>query len=155
MFKLIKQLFFLLSRKQRFRFYVLQVLVVAMAIIEILGVASIIPFMTLVGDMKQLEQDTIMAQIYLSSGLASISQFVFLLGFGVLVMLFISAMISMLTVWRLSLFGIKSVLKLLIDYILTILNGMDVSRKWKRAQLTKCFVEPDRVTSGIILPILQ
>ena len=47
MLKLIKQIVVLLNPSQRKRFYALQILVVIMAIMEILGVASIIPFMGL------------------------------------------------------------------------------------------------------------
>ena len=65
MFNLIKNLLSLLSPYQRKRFYVLQLLVILMAIVEILGVAAIIPFMALVGDMTQLQQDTFFAKFYL------------------------------------------------------------------------------------------
>ena len=78
-----------------------------MAVIEVLSVASIIPFMALVGDMSQLQQDTIIAQVYQVSGITSESQFVFLLGVSVLVMLFVAAMISMFATWRLSMFASK------------------------------------------------
>ena len=64
MFKLISNLFNLLSPYQRKRFYILQFLVILMTILEILGVASIIPFMALVGDMTQLQQDTFFAKFY-------------------------------------------------------------------------------------------
>ena len=81
MFNLFKKLFSLLSPSQTRRFYLLQVLeVIVMAIIEIIGVASIIPFMSLVGDMSQLQKNTIIAQAYQASGITSASQFVFLLG---------------------------------------------------------------------------
>ena len=43
MLKLVKKFFSLLTPSQRRRFYVLQILVVVMAILEIVGVASIIP----------------------------------------------------------------------------------------------------------------
>ena len=91
MFKLIKQLLTLLTPIQRKQFYLLQILVVIMSFAEIMGVASIIPFMVLVGDMSQLEQDTVIAQVYQASGISSESQFVFILGVGVLIMLFFSA----------------------------------------------------------------
>ena len=61
-----------------------------MSIMEIFGVASIIPFMALVGDMDQLRQDTLIAKIYESSGITSELEFIFLLGIGVLFMLVIS-----------------------------------------------------------------
>ena len=105
MYKLIKKLFSLLTPSQRRRFYALQILVVIMAILEIVGVASIIPFMTLVGNMSQLQEDTLIAQVYQASGITSESQFVFFLGFGVLVMMFISAIISIYTIWMISMFA--------------------------------------------------
>ena len=71
MFKLIKNLFDLLSINQRKRFYILQFLVIVMSVVEILGVASIIPFMALVGDMSQLEQNSFFAEIYRESGATS------------------------------------------------------------------------------------
>ena len=93
MFKLIGNLFNLLSPYQRKRFFILQLLVILMSIVEILGVASIIPFMALVGDMSQLQQDSFFASLYKMSGITSESQFVFVLGICVLIMLFISMMI--------------------------------------------------------------
>ena len=107
MFKLIKNLFNLLSTNQRKRFYVLQFLVIVMSVFEILGVASIIPFMALVGDMSQLEQNTFFAEVYSQSGVASESQFVFYIGLCVLGLLFVSMIISIFTTWGLSMFANK------------------------------------------------
>ena len=107
MFKLIKQLFSLLSPSQRRRFYALQFLVLLMAIMEIAGVASIIPFMALVGNMDQLQDDTIIAQVYEASGITSELRFVFMLGVSVLIMMFISSIISMYTTWKLAMFSNK------------------------------------------------
>jgi ABC-type multidrug transport system fused ATPase/permease subunit len=157
MFKIIKQLFNLLTSSQLKRFYILQILVVLMAFVEILGVASIIPFMTLVGDMRQLQQETFIAQVYQLSEITSETRFVFLLGVGVLIMLLFSAMISMLTIWRLSIFGNKMGVEIA-DRLFTYY----LKQNWlyhttgNSAQLTKKLaVETDRVTSGIILPLMQ
>ena len=98
MFKLVKNLFELLSPNQRKRFYVLQFLVIIASVFEILGVASIIPFMALVGDMSQLEQNTFIAEIYRQSGITSESQFIFLVGLCVLGLLFASMIISIFTI---------------------------------------------------------
>lgn len=157
MFKLIKKLFSLLAPSQRKRFYALQILVVLMAITEIVGVASVIPFMTLVGDMSQLQQETIIARVYQVSGITSESQFVFLLGVGVLVILFISAMVSMFTTWRLAMYasniGAEITDKLYTHYL---------KQDWlfhatgSSAQLTKKIAtEAHRVTNGIIMPLMQ
>ena len=92
MFKLIQELFSLLTPLQRRRFFILQVLVVIMAVIEIIGIASILPFMALVGDMSLITQQIYLAEIYQMSGVNSESEFIFLLGAVVLIMLFISAL---------------------------------------------------------------
>jgi ATP-binding cassette, subfamily B, bacterial PglK len=157
MFKLIKQLFSLLTLGQRKRFYVLQILVVLMAFMEILGVASIIPFMALVGDMSQLQHDTIIAQVYHTSGITSESQFVFLLGVGVLVMLSISAIISILTTWRLSMFAAKvgaEISARLYTYYLR--QDWLFHASGSSAQLTKKIAtESGRVSGGIVMPLMQ
>ena len=69
MLKVIKQLFVLLTDKQLKQFYLLQVLVVIMAFTELLGIASIAPFMALVGDISILETNGVFAQLYQLSGL--------------------------------------------------------------------------------------
>ena len=51
--------------------------------------------MALVGDLSQLKQDTLIAEVYMLSGLNSESQFVFWLGLSVLIMLFFASVISM------------------------------------------------------------
>lgn len=157
MLKLIKQLFALLTPNQRKRFYGLQVLVVLMAFAEIVGVASIIPFMALVGDMSLLQQETIISSVYQSSGIASETQFVFLLGVGVLVMLFISAMISMFTTWRLSMFATK-----VGSEIADRLYAHYLKQDWlfhasgSSAQLTKKIAnETTRITGLVLLPLMQ
>jgi ATP-binding cassette, subfamily B, bacterial PglK len=157
MLKLIRDLFSLLSSKQRKNFYLLQVLVVLMSFMEILGVASIIPFMALVGDISQLQEDTFAAKVYQASGINSESQFLFLTGFGVLVMLFLSSIVSMFTTWKMSMFATKV--------------GAEISAKlfnhylkqdWlfhsssSSAQLTKkVAVEASRVAIGIVMPLMN
>lgn len=156
MLKLIKQIVVLLNPSQRKRFYALQILVVIMAIMEILGVASIIPFMGLVGDMSQLEKDNILAQAYQASGLNSESQFVFLLGFGVLIMLVLSAMISMFTTWMQSMLANKigsEIADRLYTYYL--MQNWLFHASGSSAQLTKKIaVETQRVTGHILMPLM-
>lgn len=156
MFKLTSNFFNLLSPYQRKRFYILQILVILMTIVEIIGVASIIPFMALVGDMTQLQQDTFFAKFYEMSGINSESQFVFILGICVLIMLFISMIISVFTVWGLSMFankiGTEIADRLYVHYL---------NQNWlfhasgSSAQLTKKIAtETMRVTGGILVPLM-
>ena len=157
MLKLVKQLFALLTSKQRKSFYILQILVVVTALMEIVSIASIIPFMTLVGDMTLLREETTIAKFYQYSGITSESQFVFLLGVSVLVVFVISSLISMFTLWRLFMFANKT--------------GTDIANRlythylkqdWlfhangSSAQLTKKIsTETARVTSGVLMPLMQ
>ncbi len=157
MLKLVKQLFALLTSKQRKSFYILQILVVVTALMEIVSIASIIPFMTLVGDMTLLREETTIAKFYQYSGITSESQFVFLLGVSVLIVFVISSLISMFTLWRLFMFANKT--------------GTDIANRlythylkqdWlfhangSSAQLTKKIsTETARVTSGVLMPLMQ
>ena len=156
MFKLIGNLFNLLSPYQRKRFFILQLLVILMSIVEILGVASIIPFMALVGDMSQLQQDSFFASLYKMSGITSESQFVFVLGICVLIMLFISMVISVFTVWGLSMFANK-----IGTEIADRLYAHYLNQDWlfhasgSSAQLTKKIAtETMRVTGAILVPLM-
>ena len=156
MFKLIKQLLTLLTPIQRKQFYLLQILVVIMSFAEIMGVASIIPFMVLVGDMSQLEQDTVIAQVYQASGISSESQFVFILGVGVLIMLFFSAAVSMLTTWKLAIFANKAGTEIGVRlYTHYLKQDWLFHTSGSSAELTKKIaVETIRVTNGVLSPLM-
>ena len=157
MFKVIKQLFFLLSTQQRKEFYILQILVIFMSILEILGIASIIPFMGLVGDMSKLEGDSFIANFYQLSGVASEPQFVFFIGISVLIILFISTIISIYTTWKLSMYGNKIGTELA-DRLYThyLGQGWLFHASGSSALLTKKIVtETSRVTIGILVPLMM
>ncbi len=157
MFKLLKELFKLLTSNQRKQFYILQLLVIIMAFCEIIGVASIVPFMALVGDMSILEKENIISEIYQISGIASPSGFVFFLGIGVLVMLLISTFISMITTWKLSMFATR-----VGSEIADRLYSYYLKQEWlfhstgSSAQLTKKIAnETTRVTNQVVQPLMQ
>ena len=157
MFKLIRRLFSLLTKKQRKQYYALQLLVVLMAVMEIAGVASIIPFMALVGNMSQLKQDTLIAQVYQASGISSETQFLFLLGFAVLIMLLIATLISSYTIWTISMFSNKIGAEIA-DRLYThyLKQGWLFHASGSSALLTKKIaIESIRVTSGILLPLMH
>ena len=157
MLKIIKDLFKLLSSNQRKRFYYLQILVITMAICEILSVGLIINFISLVGDMSQLEQTGFMGKIFKASGISSESQFLFLTGVSVLIFLLISTIISMITIWRLAMFAQRTGTE-----IADRLYSHYLKQTWlfhasgSSAILTKKIaVECARVTGGILLPLMN
>jgi ABC-type multidrug transport system fused ATPase/permease subunit len=156
MFKLTIQLFNLLTSQQRKSFYALQFLIILMSFFEILGIVSIIPFMSLVGDMSQLENGSMIAQVYTASGIQSSSSFVLILGFGVLFMLFLSAGICMFTTWRISMFATEvgaQISARLYSYYLY--QDWLFHTSGSIASFTKKITnESSRVSSGIIVPLL-
>jgi len=128
-----------------------------MSVFEILGVASIIPFMALVGDTNQLEQNTFIAEIYKLSGITSESQFVFLIGLCVLGLLFISMIISIFTTWGLSMFANKIGTEIA-DRLYTYYLQKDwlFHASGSSAQLTKKIAtETMRVTGAVLVPLMQ
>ena len=157
MFKTLKKIFVLLTKDQRKRFYILQILVIFMVFAEMLGIASIIPFMAVVGEINQLEKTTFIGEIYHASGITSERKFLFFLGIFVLLMLLVSALLSMFTVWRLSIFGNKLGVE-----IADRLYSFYLKKNWlfhasgSSAQLTKKIaVETSRLTGGILIPFMQ
>lgn len=157
MLKQLKELYSLLTEEQRKKLLRLQILVVLMAFAEIAGVVSIGPFMALVGDMDQLQGQGFIADIYRVSGLTEPRAFLFWLGVGVLVVLTVSALVCMLTVWRLSMYGAKVGAELS-----SRLFHHYMHQPWlfhasgSSSQLTNQIAqECQRVTSGIINPLMQ
>ena len=157
MFKLVSELFSLLTVKQRRQFYFLQRLVVFMAVMEILGVASIIPFMTLVGDANQLQEETFIAQVYTASGINSETKFLFMLGIAVMMMLFIATTISSFTIWKICMFsnkiGAEISERLYTHYLKQ--NWLFHASGSSASLTNKIAIDTIRVTSAIILPFMQ
>ncbi|MGA6102013.1 ABC transporter ATP-binding protein [Psychrobacter pocilloporae] len=157
MLSVIKELFSLLSDKQRKHFYILQFLVILMAFTELLGIASIAPFMALVGDPSLLQQEGIYSKLYQLSGINNPVDFLFVAGCLVLLMLTISTIVSMLTTWRLAVYG-ASVGTELADRLYTYY----MQQSWlfhasgSSAQLTKqVSTEANRISNGIIQPLMN
>lgn len=157
MLYLAKELFSLLTPNQRRRYLYLQIMVFFMAIMELLGIASIAPFMALVADVQLLETNTTLKKIYLASGVESHEKFLFLTGSIVLIMLSTASILSIITTWRLSLFALSVGTEIgdrLYRYYLN--KDWLFHASGSSAQLTKQIAtEALRVTNFIILPLIQ
>ena len=88
-------------------FYTLQILVIIMTFAEVASIFSITPFMAIVGDPSILEKEGFLGMLYIRSNLGEPYQFIFYLGLIVLVILIISALISIFITWRLAMFATK------------------------------------------------
>ena len=107
MIKTIIEFFSLLTPSQRRRFYTLQILLVIMTFAEVASIFSITPFMALVGDPSILQKEGFLRILYEKSNLDEPYKFIFYLGFVVLAILIISALISIFITWRLAMFATK------------------------------------------------
>ncbi|MDA8865590.1 ABC transporter ATP-binding protein/permease [Gammaproteobacteria bacterium] len=156
MLKIINEFFKLLTPSQRKRFYWLQILVVIMAFTEIIGIASIAPFMALIGDISLLEADNLLADIYLKSGLDDPYEFVLYLGFTVLIILTISTIVTMYISWLLAMFATKVGAEIA-DRLYSYYLGEDwlFHTMTSSSELTKKIAnESSRVTGQVLLPLM-
>lgn len=157
MLKLVKELFSLLTPEQRKRFYFLQLLVVIMALAEMVGIASIGPFMALVGDISLIERNEFFRQIYLTSGFTDPIDFLFAMGVIVLFIIGFVTLLSMYTVWKITLFAAQTGSEIS-DRLYTYYMQKDwmFHVNMSSAQLTKQIsTESLRVTDLIIEPMMQ
>ncbi len=157
MLSVTKQLFALLSKEQLKQLYILQTLVIIMAFTELLGIASIAPFMALVGDISILESEGVFAKLYQMSGVNSPTDFLFYFGITVLFMLALSTVVSMFTTWRLAVFGAR-----IGTEVADRLYAFYMQQDWQfhasgsSAQLTKqVTTESARISNGIVQPLMQ
>lgn len=157
MFQRLKRLYQLLTLEQRKKLARLQGLVILMAFTELAGVAAIGPFMAVVGDMRRLEGDGLLATLYLASGVETPQQFLFWLGIAVLVALASAAALSTYSAWRLALYaqqiGAEMSTRLYRHYM---------QQSWlfhaggSSSQLThKIAQECGRITNNVIQPVME
>ena len=156
MYKLIKQFFSLLTTQQRKKFIWMQLLVILAAFGEIIGIASIIPFMTLVGDTNILNEPNYLSNLYANSGFNTELEFVFMVGVFVLIALVLSSCISIFTIWRLSMFAAQ-----IGTEIGDRLYNFYLKQNWlfhssiNSSELTNKVVnETTRITNGILMPLV-
>lgn len=157
MIELVKQLHSMLTPSQKRRLYVMQVLIICMAVFEVAGIASIGPFMAVVSDTSLIETNNTLAALYEFTGSQTSTDFLILMGVGVLSLLTMASLLSIYTVWRLAMFGSK-----LGTEISERLYGHYLKQNWlfhamgSSAKLTKQVAgEASRVSNSVIQPLLQ
>lgn len=157
MFRSFKSLFFVLSSSQRRSFFLLQALVILMALLELIGIASIAPFMAVVANPYLIENNSILKGMYVFSEANTPVDFMIYLGAGVLVSLTVAATVSIITTWRMSLFATKvgaEIGQMLYSYYLN--ESWLFHSSGSSAQLTKQIAtETQRLTSTILVPLMN
>lgn len=93
----MRRLFTLLDKRERRRFYWLLPAVTGMALLQVVGIASVLPFLALVTDPSIVETNRILARTYDLLGFQSTNAFLVFAGAGALVLLVISNAFTALT----------------------------------------------------------
>lgn len=157
MFILIKSLVSVLNKKQKNKLFLLQFMVVFSALLEVVSVLAIGPFMAIVGNPSLLETNTLLNSIYIWFGFQSGYEFLVYTGFGVLSFMLVSAFLSVMTIRLLSFFaadvgsGFGNRLYRFYmekDYLYHLsVNSSEL--------IKKISVESNRVTDNILQPLVQ
>ncbi len=98
--KIIKKFLYLLSYQERKRAYLLMAMILIMALLDMLGVASIMPFIAVLSNPELIETNVMLNKMFKVSGRFGIEtnqQFLFLLGIFVFLFLVISLSFRALT----------------------------------------------------------
>ncbi|HEY1097469.1 MAG TPA: ABC transporter ATP-binding protein, partial [Myxococcota bacterium] len=91
----------ILSPSERRELVLLAPAVVAMALLETAGVASIVPFLGLLSDPTIVETQPLLARVYDVLGFSSRQSFFFAVGSAMLALVTVSNVVSALTTWGL------------------------------------------------------
>jgi ABC-type multidrug transport system fused ATPase/permease subunit len=105
MFSIYKKLFDLLDRRERRQFYVMLALVIFSGIVEMVGVASILPFLAVVADPTIVERQSTLSAVYNTLGFENMQAFQIFLGFAVLGFVVFGLLIRLGTLYALSHFS--------------------------------------------------
>ena len=100
--QIIKKVLFLLNPSERRQAYLLLFLILLMALLDMIGVASILPFMAVLTNPSLIETNMILNNIFQASnifGVENHQQFIFALGVMVFVLLFVSLAFKALTTY--------------------------------------------------------
>jgi ATP-binding cassette, subfamily B, bacterial PglK len=157
MLAVITKLLSLLTPRQRRQLLRLQLLVVLAAVAEVVGVASVGPFMAVVADPARLQSSERLSNLFMLLGATSQAEMIFWLGIGVVVALTAGGALAMLSIWRLTAYAQRvgaSLGNRLFRHYLTLPWLFHTSTH--SAQLAKQITqESARVTHGILTPLLH
>jgi ATP-binding cassette, subfamily B, bacterial PglK len=95
----------LLSAREKSRGLIVLILAIVMALFEVAGVASVLPFLSVLANPSLVETNEILNYIYQFSGIKSIQNFLFLLGIGAVITIISAAVVRTLGQYALTRFA--------------------------------------------------
>jgi ATP-binding cassette, subfamily B, bacterial PglK len=156
----IKKILIILSPAERKRAGLVLVMILIMAFLDMLGVASIMPFVAVLANPELVETNAILNAAYNASqilGVSTVQEFIFVLGIMVFVMLFVSLSFKASTVYvqaRFSLMREYSIGKRLVEGYLQKPYSWFLTRN--SADLGKNILsEVNLVVANVLIPIMN
>ena len=156
----VRKIFHLLTGEERFKAFALLILVLVMALLDVFGVASIMPFMALLANPELLETNQVLAAAFALANIVGINEvleFQLALGFIVFVLLTVSLSVKAFTSYALLRFALMreySLGKRLVEGFLRQPYSWFLSRH--SSDLTKTVVsEVGLVITQGLLPIME
>jgi ABC-type multidrug transport system fused ATPase/permease subunit len=157
LFSIVRKVSDLLSAKERKKALLLLGLIIVMAFLDMIGVASIMPFMAVLAKPELVESNRILAQAYAMLGFSNKNKFMFVLGVAVFVMLILSIAFKAFTMWimlRFSRLLEYSIAKRFVDLYLR--QSYDWYLNRNSADLGKTVLaEVGQVVGGAIIPLME
>ena len=152
--KLIKKIISLLSAKEKKQGILVLLIAILMAIFEVLGVASVTPFLAVMSDPSIVESNSTLSKIYKDLNFKSINNFLIFLGIISFSIMLISAFVRTLGIYLLTNFA-----QLRRHSISLVLLNSYLSKDYEfflardTAELSKTLLsEVDQVVNGVIQP---
>ena len=102
MIKLLRKILFLLTPREKWRGGLVLIMVIVMALLETAGVASVMPFLAVLGNPEVVETNPILNRIYEGLGFASVDRFLLALGAGAFALIVVSALFRSLTIYAMN-----------------------------------------------------
>ncbi len=156
MFSLGKRIFSLLTKEERRKSAWLFVLILIMAVLEVVGIVSIMPFLAVVGDPTIIQTNKYLAWAYQSLGFQDDNGFLFAMGLVILGIIILNNGFTCFTVWKIYSYtffqGHQLSVRLMEHYL-----GQPYPFFLKRnsAELSKnLMMEVTRVVEGVMIPYL-
>ena len=155
MWQVIKEIFSLLPRKSKRNFVLLIILTFLMSIFEIIGLALILPFLFLVGNLKLIETNQHIHSLYTFLGFHDKLDFLYFIGGGAMTFSLLGVILSIFTNIKLTKFsnnlGSAFSIKLL-KYYTKHQESLNMEHRDIRKQI---LTEPAVIATNIILPSLM
>ena len=157
MVSIFKKILKLLNGSERKRLYMLFGIMTLSAIIEVAGIVSILPFLSLITNPVLINDNSILNWLYTSLNFQSTNKFLIFIGVMVLVVLIVSNVLVILTMWGVARFTNMrnySISRRLLSRYLYQPYAFYLNKN--TSELAKNIIsEVSSVTSGVLIPLMQ